>query len=155
MTTYLDYIDRTVDVSAYYGQREAGDTLVVGSLIGPDDGGTVCTGALMVAQAWLLRFARETDSSPYDRGGSGFMTALRRGQLRTELDVYQEFNLAAAGVRGEMLAAESGDEPDDERFASATLNGVTVAPDGVTMRVTILTQAGTSRAVILPLPIVV
>lgn len=156
MTTYLDYADRVVDVAAFRGQKEQGDTQLSMTLVDDESGGEVCTGAQMLAQAWLLEFLKEQGTMAYDEdAGCPFMTAVRRGQLLTETDVFQQFNLSAAQVRQRMLASETVDDPDDERFVSATLDQVEVAPGSVSLYVTVLTLAGTSRKVILPIPLTV
>lgn len=153
MTTYLDYNGRTVDVAAFRGQKETGEALLDQSLVDPGSGGEVCTGAQMTAQAWLLQFMREEGSAPYTDDGCGFFTALKRGRMLTELDVFQQFNLAAAKIRAKMRAAETADDPLDERFASATLNRAVVSPGALTLYVTVATLAGSARKVILPLPL--
>ena len=82
-----------------------------------------------------------------------FRTAHSEGRSTLfEHEVYRLLNAAgiASTPRHELLTG--GAEPADERFASATLTGVTVAPGAVTLRVTVATRAGTARKVILPLP---
>lgn len=155
MTTYLDYVGRTIDVLAFRGQKLQGEATLSMDLADDESGGEVCTGSQMVAQAWLLEFLREEGSAPYSDNGCGFMTAVRQGRLLTETDVFQQFNLAAATVRRNLIRAESPDDPADERFADARLTNVVVSPGMVQLRVTIRTQAGTERKVILPLPLTI
>lgn len=152
MTTYLDYSGRTVDVAAFRGQRETGEALLDQTLVDQESGGEVCTGAQMTAQAWLLQFMREQGSAPYGEDGCGFLTALKRGRMLTELDVFQQFNLAAAKIRSTMVAAETAADPLDERFAAARLDRATIAPGSLTLYVTVTTLAGDARPVILPIP---
>jgi hypothetical protein len=154
-TTYLDYQGRTVDVLALRGQRPSGDTLLSMSLTDEESGGEVCTGATAVAQAFVLQFMREQGSAPYNDDGCPFMTAARQGRILTETDVFQLFNLSAALVQRNMVNRELATDPDDERFSDAKLDAVTIVPGAVTMHITVTTKAGTSRKVIMPMPLVV
>jgi hypothetical protein len=153
VSTYLDYQNRIVDVLAFRGQAPAGDVLLDQSLADEAVDGEVCTGAQMTAQAWLVEFMTEAGSVAHDPdAGCAFMTAARQGRLLTELDVYQAFALAAARLRRRMAATDRADAPADERFADAELTAVAVTPGAAVLTVTVTTQAGTSREVILPLP---
>ncbi len=156
MSTYLDYVGRTVDVLAFRGQKAEGETLLDMALVDEASGGEICTGAQMVAQAWLLEFMKEGGSVPYSPDeGCPFMTAARQGRLLTETDVYQQFNLSAAPIRRNLVNAEATTDPADERFAEARLTGVTVFPGIVQLAVTVVTRAGSARKVILPLSLTV
>lgn len=156
MSTYLDYQDRTVDVLAFRGQKEQGEALLSMSLVDDASGGEICTGAQMVAQLWLLEFMKELGSVEYDaEAGCSFMIALRQGRLASELDVFQQFNLSSAQVRRSLRGDELPEDPADERFESATLTRVEIAPGSIVLYVTVRTAAGTSRQAILPLSITV
>lgn len=156
MTTYLDYAGRTVDVLAFRGQTAQGEARLAQSLADDESGGEVCAGAQMVAQAWALQFLTEQGSVAYaPTAGGSFMVAARQGRLLTETDVFQQFNLAAAQVRRTLRAAEAPADPADERFESAALTRVAIAPGSVSLYVTVRTAAGTERQVVLPLPLVV
>lgn len=153
-TTYLDYAGRVTDVAAFRGQRETGDVLLDQSLADDASDGEVCTGAQMTAQAWLVEFMTEEGSvAGAPDVGCGFMAAARRGDLRTELDVYQQFGLSASKVRRRMGATDRPDAPADEQFSDAVLQAVAIAPGAVSLTVAVATKAGTSRKVILPLPL--
>ena len=155
MSTYLDYDGRVYDVLAFRGATEGGVARLDQSLVDDESGGEVCTGAQMVAQAWLTEFMTEQGSVGYaPEAGCPFMTALKQGRMRAETDVFQYFNLSSAGVRRNLLSAEDGTEPAEDRFSKAVLNAVTVSPGYVTLNVSVSTLAGTSRKVILPIEIV-
>lgn len=151
MTTPADYDGRRVDVLAF----QAGTPLVQ-ELAAPGEGGRVCAGVVKLAQRWVLTFLQEAGSVPYrPAAGTGFVTALRTGGLRTESDVRRAFAVAERLVRRQLAAAEAAADPADERIDRADLDGVSVAPGAglVTVRATVVSAAGAARAVVLPLPL--
>lgn len=151
MSTYLDYLDRTVDVSAFQGASLDGDVRLEQSLIG-DEGGLIVTGIQKLAQRWALEFLTEEGSIRYDPDrGCPFVGAVRRGELLTELDVFQAFALSAPIFERNLQNEETDADPDDERFRQADLLSVVVSPTLLIIRVKITSRAGTSRAAILPI----
>ena len=78
------------------------------------------------------------------------MTQFRQGYLRTETDVFIAFNLALNDIELNLTDEELDTDPDDERYASATLDSVTIADGTVILHVTLRSLAGTAREVILP-----
>ncbi len=153
--TYLDYVGRIVDVLAFRSSGLPGSTQLQMSILDGESGGEVCTGIQKLAQAWLLEFMTEAGSVAYHpERGCSFMSVFRGGGLLSELDVFQQFNLAAPAIQRNLLNAETEDTAIDERFADAKLVRVTVTADQAVMNVTITSRAGTERSIILPLDIV-
>ncbi len=153
MSTYLDYIGRTLDVSIFRG--ELVNSALTMELFG-DDGGQVCAGIQKLAQRWVLEFFTEVGSMPYAlERGAAFLTAARNGLMATELDVYQTFNLDADNIRRALVNEELDTDPDDERFASADLESVTLSPGFLTVDIALTSRAGTSRSILLPIPLAI
>jgi len=150
-----DYVGRTVDVLAW----DPG-SLLAGSLGGDDGAGQVVTGLLKMAQRFLILLLNETNTIKYNYYGHNgirgceFMTELRLGQLRTELDVFTAFGLAELHVRQQMLAMETDDTPDDEKYKRAQLHHLELTGDTVKLYIAIESRASTAT-VIMPVPVVI
>lgn len=154
MSTPQDYDGRSVDVCAFQGVQEAGTNRLTAELVSGDTMGTVCTGIQKLAQRWTICFLTPRGSVPYrENEGSSFLIRLRTGRIRTEVDVRQVFSAAAREVAAMLRADESEDDPLDERFESAVLDSLTITPNLLQIKVLVLSLAGTSRPVILPLPL--
>lgn len=152
MTSITDYLGRTVDLLAFQGQQPAGVVLLTASLAQEGQGGEICTGVQKLMQRWLLEFLTEQGSMTYlTARGCGFMAALRAGQLRTLVDVEQAFFLSAKQIESNLRAEETPALPPDEAYGGVDLNSVTLDSDRVAMNITLLSLAGTSRKVILPI----
>lgn len=149
----VDYQGRRFDLCALPGARSAGESQLTQSLF--VDGGAVCTGIQKLAQRWVLELLTEQGSMALhlaDRGCT-FMTAVRSGRLRQELDVSTEFNFSAAEVRQRLLDEETDDMPDDERLESATLQQLSLLPGTIVLSVLITSLAGDAASLVLPLPV--
>ena len=153
MSTIADYVDRQVDVLAFASQPS---TVVLSqSLFGLNSNGLLVTGIDKLAQRWCLEFLTVLGSMPFlaDRGTT-FVAAARAGRLRNEGAVFIEFRFAVEQIRQNLTAEDTADTPDDERFARATLDQILLTDDGqLGLSVTILSVAGTSRSVILPIAV--
>jgi hypothetical protein len=119
-----------------------------------DDAGTsaICVGAQKLAQRWLLEFLTELGSMPgLPTRGTDFMTRVRTGRLRTQLDMTAAFNFAAYAARINLNQEEDDTWPADERLADAKLLSVAFLPGYANMKIAIYSRAGTSRSIILPI----
>ena len=152
LASTTNYANRTVDVLAFPGPVAPLDNLMSQVLALPGQGGEVCTGIIKLAQRWLLEFMTETGSMLYtpDRG-CDFLTQLRTGQLRTTNDVQQAFAMSAVQVQLNLWAEDPATAPDDELLASATLLSLTITGATLQLYIELLSQAGTTRIVVLPL----
>ncbi len=152
MSTVADYVGRVYDVAAFRGQRSAGDVLLDQSLLDDDSGGAICTGAQKVAQWFVIELMTATGSIPYEPSrGTPFIAELARGQLRSELDVYQAFSLAV-GIISTLAAKHTvAADPADERFTGAELLAVSLGPGAARLTIKVSTAAGDARKVILPI----
>lgn len=151
-----DYANRTVDLVAFQGSKEFGEQLLVQELVGEDHGGNVCTGAVKLAQAFLLKLFKERGTKLYyPNEGNDFMTQANQGQLRVPLDVLTAFSAALVDIQREFDNDETSDMPDDERFGEAQLIQAIVAPGELAIAFEITTRAGTSTKFIAPIPVTV
>lgn len=153
MSTTADYLGRKYDVLAFPGAKAAGPALLSQDLL--QNGGSICVGIQKLAQRWMLEFLTIRGSMRYlQNRGSDFVSTLRAGSLRTDDDVRTAFLVARRQVSDNLLAEETDNDPDDERYASADLTAVTIQTNStVVLNVEIRSQAGTSRTLILPLTV--
>lgn len=147
-----DYAGRRYDVLAFRGARAEGDVLLDASLFDDEEAGVICVGVQKLAQRFVLEFLTVLGSIPYDASrGCRFPLLLMQGALRTETDVFTEFDFSMIDVSRNLRGEEADDMPDDERFAGAELENVSILPGFLQLTTRVLSLAGTSRKVILPL----
>lgn len=146
-----DYASRRYDYLAFRGVDALGDNKLGLALYNTDTSGQICTGIQKLAQRWALEFLTEVGSM---RGlptrGSDFMLLVRRGELRSQSDVFAAFASTDLFITRNLRNEEPADMPGDERFDSAELTSVQILPGYMNLRVMITSRAGDSRAVILP-----
>jgi hypothetical protein len=148
------YANRTYDVSAFQGVSLNQDALLDPSLAPLGLSGTICAGVQKLAQRFLLELLTRQGSAIYaPTRGTKFLTTIQSGQARTETDVFSAFSLAI-GLIGQAFAGEvKPSDPLDERFAKAELAAIVFLPDRIKLTVELTTTAGTTRALILPIPL--
>lgn len=148
-----DYAGRTVDVAIFSSQPDT--DVFAQELFGLGSSGEILTGVLKLTQRWALRFLTILGSMPFlPNEGSTFMQAARSGRLRSEATVTAEFRFAAEQLRQQFAADVTPTTPADETLASATLDQILLSLDGdLAIQVSILSLAGTSRSVILPVAV--
>lgn len=150
-----DYTGRPYDVLAYYGTAQPDFALLNPVLALPGAGGEVVAGILKLSQRFLLELLTEKGSMPYlPQRGNTFIARAREGSLRTQFDALAAFSAALLDIRTNLQSEEKDTDPDDERYADAQINSITVYPGRLTLNVSVSSRAGTSRKVIAPIPIV-
>jgi hypothetical protein len=143
---------RVYDVLAFQGAQPRGDVQLEQILFDEAAAGMLCTGIQKLAQRFVLELLTEQGSMPYlPARGTTFMTRFRLGYLRTETDVFIAFNLAMNNLELALAAEELTTDPADERYAGAVLDSVTITATAAVLHVTLLSQAGTGRVVIMPI----
>lgn len=146
------YAGRQYDVLALRGATAVGSTELSQSLFDEQSNGEICVGIQKLAQRWVMEFLTELGSMRFlPNRGCRFVTDLRRGRLRRQVDVVTSFGFSAFTIAANLQQEETTDMPDDERFDKAELLDITVAQDSISLSVNVLSLAGTSRAVILPI----
>lgn len=163
----VDYINRKYDYLALQNTVGPGDRRLGLELFNKTTSGAITTGAQKLAQRWLLEFMTETGSMyGLPARGSDFMRQARRGGFRLPIDVRAAFSAAAAQIRNNLIREETADMPADERFGDAILLNVGILPGRnvseetgssavfLTIGVKIVSAAGDSRDLILPIEIV-
>lgn len=151
MSTIADYQGRKFDILAFQPSKYT--TELDQALAADNSGGLICTGIQKLAQRWVLEFLTPTDSMPYKIGrGCSFMANVRSGKLRNNVDVVSFFSAAAAEVGVNLINEDAVSDPSDERYADVTLDGFSLSGDGkLVLEITLLSVAGTTRQVILPI----
>lgn len=146
-----DYANRKYDYLAFQNVDVSRETKLGLALYDEDTSGKICTGIQKLAQRWALEFLTELGSMVHrpDRGCE-FMTLVRFGRLRNRADVSSAFVAANLTVARNLQLEEYPNMPDDERFEAAELANVSIQPSFIDLRVIIVSRAGNSRAVILP-----
>jgi hypothetical protein len=154
-TTVADYVGRTVDISCFYGAGYGTDQKVDQVIAESGQSGEVLTGIFKLAQRFLMLLLMDKGSQQYNpNAGSTFMIDARRGSWRTSTDVLQSFSFAMVDIKRQLLAMQLDTDPLDEQFNSVTiLSIVLTSPDYVILRLALVSQAGTKRAFIAPIPV--
>ena len=151
MTVSEQYTGRDIDIYAW---------AVPEGMISPQSSGKIVTGVVKLSQRWLITFLNEENSIKYDYQltnivrGTSFMSRIREGSVQTEPDLLALFALSETQAKSQLLAEETGDEPDDERYKTARVVSVEIGQGRISLTVTLESQSD-SVDLILPLPIVV
>jgi len=153
MSTIADYQDRKVDILAF--QLSDSKSQLSQTVAQDGSGGNICTGIQKLAQRWVLEFLTPVSSVPYKPDiGTPFIDQVRRGLIKNNFDVASYFSVSALIVELNLKKADSLDDPADERFSKATLDGFSFSNSGkLILNVTLLSAAGTSRKVIMPISV--
>jgi hypothetical protein len=153
-TDAAPYAGRTVDLAAY-AEGPPGTPLVA-SLAGDAGPGAVVTGVLKLSQRFLMELLTAAGSMTYlPARGCNLVADAASGRWRTVADVGQSYYAALVDVRRTLRGEETDADPDDERFESAPLLGVTLTPGGVDLRIAVTSRAGAARVVVQPLNLTV
>jgi hypothetical protein len=148
----IDYAQRKYDFLGLQNVNTDRETKLGLALYSEDTSGKICVGIQKLAQRWLLEFMTELGSMPgLPRRGCAFMALVRRGDLRTQLDVTQSFSDAALRIRATLQAEEYENMPDDERLDDAELLSVSILPGYINLSIMVNSRAGEGRAVIIPI----
>lgn len=157
MSISTDYTGRTVDALIFQGAAPQGEqriTLAMG------DTGLITTGIQKMAQTWMMLFLTERGSMLHKpRRGSSFLTAMRRGRIRTSGDVTAEFGLASELVKRTMRvdAARAGNIPLDEQIGDAQLisHELDHGTSTLRLRIRLTSAAGVGQTLVLPVPLAI
>lgn len=149
-----EYVSRTVDIVGYHGVQPTGDNQLDATLAIAGEGGRIVTGVQKLVQRFLVELFRERGSTLFRPDeGTTFLVEARSGNFRTPNDVIGAFARAAAQVKTTLQQDESDDDPNDERFGSAEVLSVTLEGARVSLRVSLLSRAGTDRIFIFPIAV--
>ena len=146
------YVGKLLDIVAYSGVQPHGEVLLTQELVLPGQSGQICTGIQKLVQRFLLELLTERDSMIYSpTRGCDFMIQARLGELRTPLDVLAAFSAALVDIRSNLLSDERPEDPDEERYDSASVLGVSSEPGWISLKIALNSLAGPARTIILPL----
>jgi len=158
VSTVADYADRRADLLAFRPLSgkilNRRDQLMVPEFVRPGDGGALTAGVQKLAQKILLVLLTRRGSRTYAPDeGTDFMTEAALGFWRTVADVEQAFYSARLDVSRQCRASESDADPEDERWGSLDLDGVTLAGDRVTLRMTAVPLSGAAYTFLTPITV--
>lgn len=98
-----------------------------------------------LVQRVFIALLQEHDTVKYSYGkrsspGCGFMTALRNGVIRSEMDVSAHFFLARHVLFAELKADEHASDSPEERFRDVNCRGVIIQPGVMKLKLEIKSQ---------------
>ena len=151
-----DYQSRRYDVMAFQGVLPPGKTaLLEQALASSASSGSIATGVQKAAQKFVLELLTSRGSWRFlPEQGTDFIAKLKRGELRTELDIFTAFNFAATRIIRKLQADQESSDPDDERIRSASLDKLALSGSTAKLFISISTAAGDTRQVILPIEVI-
>lgn len=142
---------RLIDVQFYQGPTGAGATLLQPALALPGSGGQVLAGVQKLVQRFLyLMFTAKGTIRYHPEVGCDFTTRIRQGFVRTPFDLLSLFSVSLVDISRQLKLIESSSDPDDERFASASVESATLTGDKATMTISLVTKAGTAVTFLAP-----
>lgn len=147
-----DFQGRTFDLAAV--QLKLGQTYTPMELFGTDAAGQVYTGILRLVQSWVMRLLTIQGSMPYaEDEGCSFLADAVEGKWLDEESVRESFDLAVADIQ-EQFEQEQEDLSEDEQLDYVELLDVQIDEErNVRLSVQIVSKAGESREVVLPLTV--
>lgn len=152
MSTAADYRGRNFDLLAFQGVTPSGEVQLSQELFSPGNSGKICAGVQKLAQAWLVEFLQDAGSVQFETDrGNDFIRKVTQGRYRTELEVIVGFKFAAIKAAAYLRSFETATTPNDERIQDVLLTGLTLSGDMVSLDIAILSMAGDTRTILLPI----
>lgn len=141
-----NYLGRTVDLLFSTDWKELG-TFSIMNMLSPE----ICTGPQKVAQTFALMLLTRRGSVKSDpEFGSSFLDNVNAG-INNELQLSALFNLAVSDIKRYYRRIDQSGVPTDERFLSATLENIALTGDSLRLTVSVITEAGSGREVVVPI----
>lgn len=138
----------TYDLLIFQGVAARGEQKVELAL---GSAGMFTTGIQKVSQSFTKLFLTERGSvASAPDVGTDFLTQLRSGVIRDEPTLQAAFQAAVLDILNYMNNNESAGLPDDERMAEANLVSWDLQPGFLSIKVQVVTVAGTFRVYELP-----
>jgi hypothetical protein len=147
-----DFANRKYDFLALQRSGDARNSRLDLVLYSEDNPGKICAGPQKLAQRWLLEFLTEKGSMPgLPERGCDFMTFVRQGSIKTQLNVTQTFHASNMRIRVTLQNEEYEGMPDDERLDDAELISVGLLPGYMNLSIAITSRVGDSREILVPI----
>lgn len=157
MSDVRDYVGRRSDMLAFRNVlpfSPGREQLLAQELARPGVPGELVTGVQKLAQKLLIILLNKLGTRRYaPTEGTAFMVEAAKGLWRTPADVETSFYTARLDVSRQAQASEAVDDPLDERWGSFDLLGVVLSGDQVSLRLRVLSAAGTSYTYITPIAV--
>lgn len=146
-----DYIGRKIDLLVFQGVDGTPYTPLTEALTKPGEPGLVCTGLQKLAQRFLLELLTKKGTILYmPERGSNFLIELE-GNTRSITELSGIFERAVTDIGINLVSEETQTDPGSEQFAGAELNSVNVEEDRISFEITLISEAGDSQSLILPI----
>lgn len=144
-----DYTGRTLDILVLdITVRQ--DGIATGSPLRLPTPAKVCTGVQKTLQAFLTILLTRRGSAVKSTLGTDFMAAAQSGRIRTYSDLRNYYSMASSSAIAQRNAQAAR---GDERIASASLASGSVDRGCITMKINLLTEAGSSVTFITPVEV--
>ncbi len=141
MRSVTEFVGRQVDVVAFYGTQEQGEILLDQTLFIVGESGRLTTGIVRLGQRFLIELLTERGSMKYrPERGSTFMLEVRRGQIRTQIDLFAAFSRGLIDVARNLRAYETDTDALDEKFGGSKITGVEFRPGEAKVHVEVRSQ---------------
>ena len=107
--------------------------------------GSELRGIHKLVQRVFMTLLQEHDTVKYTFGkrtspGCSFMTALRSGNVRSEMDISAQFYLARHILFAELKGEEHANDSPDERFSDVNYVGLMIQPGMIQLKLQIKSQ---------------
>ena len=121
-------------------------------MVDEDGKSDAITGPLKATQKFATLFLTELGSVPEDPDqGTSFIAELRFGGVRSEFDLLSAFTQAVAEAMNYFDQRQADEDlPDDETIVDAQLTDYTLEAPNVFLFITVITAAGDSRTIQVP-----
>lgn len=140
MSLDIDYLQEDAD----------GNTILALAL--PGHSGRTVSGSAKLVRRVVLELLTEIGSIPYQtKRGSLIMDRLVNGNILSEFDVFIFFSQGLTQAASNLVGEESADDPLNEKFNGAVLNGVIIGSSSISLDITIRSQDDSGTRVVLPI----
>lgn len=149
------FVGRRADLLAFHGAFPADRELLTQQTLVPDStGGLLCTGVQKLAQRFLLILLTKKGSMRYrPADGTTLMLEAAKGHWRTPAAVELAFNASRLDFMRQLRRMELPDDPADEIVDTVSLQGLTLLPDSVGLRIQLTTRAGSAYTFLTPIAV--
>lgn len=142
----------TFDFNISKSDSRVDDGLIDYVMLDKDGKSNAITGVLKATQKFAMLFLTEQGSIPEDLDrGTSFIAELRFGGVRSEFDLLSAFTQAVAEAMNYLDRRQADEDiPDDETIVDAQLVDYTLEAPNVFLFITVVTAAGDSRVIQVP-----
>lgn len=153
MTASVNYAGRSVDLLIFQGVQPVGEARIN---LGLGAAGSICTGVQKAVQTFVLLFLTDKGSVAGEEArGTDFLQGLRTGFIHDDASLESAFRFAVMDVLNYDSENRPEETPDDEALEDVELVSYDLQPGYLNLTCRVVTLAGESREVIIPIPTVI